>query len=308
MLFLCPMRAILVHNPEAGKGDHSADDLVSLLAEHDVEASYYSVDDKGHANAIGRAKDLVIAAGGDGTVKKVAAKLRDRAVPIAILPLGTANNIARSLGIAGKPAKIVKSWRKALTRRFDVGAAIGPWGKELFLEAVGAGALANGLAELEGKKLKGGDAIRTARRRFAKALKKAEPMRAAIAADGKALPDDLLLVEIMNTTSMGPRLYLAEGADPGDGYLDVVFLPRAQRAKMLDWLKNGKQDSPAPLPLLRVRNISIDWDGAPLRIGDELAPQRIKGGRVRIELEREAIQFLSPLPGDAQPSARRAGR
>ena len=63
--------------------------------------------------------------------------------PIAILPLGSANNIARSVGIEADPIEIARAgWRETEVRRLDVGTAAGPWGKRPFVEAVGVGALA----------------------------------------------------------------------------------------------------------------------------------------------------------------------
>lgn len=50
----------------------------------------------------------------------------DRTVPVAILPLGTANNIARSLGIAGTPHELAESWHIEHARKLDIGAANGP--------------------------------------------------------------------------------------------------------------------------------------------------------------------------------------
>ena len=48
-----------------------------------------------------------MAAGGDGTIAKVVTQLKDRETRVAILPLGTANNIARSFGITGPVEEIV---------------------------------------------------------------------------------------------------------------------------------------------------------------------------------------------------------
>ena len=54
--------------------------------------------------------DLVVAAGGDGTVATAARVLAGRKIPLAILPLGTANNIARSLNSDGPLDTLVASW------------------------------------------------------------------------------------------------------------------------------------------------------------------------------------------------------
>ncbi len=61
-----------------------------------------SVDDPGHrmtAAALERAADLVLVAGGDGTVRTVCSDLAGTGVPVALIPAGTANQLARNLGI-----------------------------------------------------------------------------------------------------------------------------------------------------------------------------------------------------------------
>ena len=51
--------------------------------------------------------DLIVAAGGDGTVATVATLASASSVPLAILPLGTANNVARTVGFREDGTEIV---------------------------------------------------------------------------------------------------------------------------------------------------------------------------------------------------------
>jgi hypothetical protein len=70
-----------------------------------------------------------VVVGRDGTVGRLVRGLKDRSIPIAILPTGTANNIARSLGIVGDPKDILAGIARAPIKSLDVGVAKGPWGK-----------------------------------------------------------------------------------------------------------------------------------------------------------------------------------
>src|SRR4029079_17021998 len=63
-------------------------------------------------------------------------------MPVAILPMGTANNIARSLGITGEALDVVRRLRRAPEKKLDIGVVNGPWGYKLFVEAVGFGLVA----------------------------------------------------------------------------------------------------------------------------------------------------------------------
>ena len=166
------MRAIVLHNPTAGSGDVAAEDLLAALAAGGIAARYCSTKQGGFKHALRKASDLVVAAGGDGTVLKVIRHLRNRSVPIAILPLGGANNIARSLGITADPLKIARAgWGETNARRLDIGTAAGPWRKRLFVESVGIGAL----AEARPQPLKGTSPGLRSRRSRAKPSSKCWP-------------------------------------------------------------------------------------------------------------------------------------
>src|SRR4029079_12739418 len=64
--------------------------------------------------------DLVVAAGAAGTGGAAARALAGRGVPLGVMPLGTANNVARSLGIDGAPDEVAATWRTARRRPLDL--------------------------------------------------------------------------------------------------------------------------------------------------------------------------------------------
>src|SRR5947208_16409819 len=93
------MRILLVHNPKAGSEEHEGEDFIKALKKAGHKATYQSSKEKGIAKALKKKIDLVLVAGGDGTVSKVALHLVavDSELPLAVLPLGPENNFARSL-------------------------------------------------------------------------------------------------------------------------------------------------------------------------------------------------------------------
>jgi diacylglycerol kinase (ATP) len=101
------MRATLFHNPSAG---HKADkdDILAAMKLADFDVRYVSVKQDDIEQALKKKTDLIVIAGGDGTITEVITKLSDRSIPVAVLPLGTANNIARSIGVAGTPQELVE--------------------------------------------------------------------------------------------------------------------------------------------------------------------------------------------------------
>jgi diacylglycerol kinase family enzyme len=137
------MRVLLIHNPKAGDRKHGRKQLLSSLKRNGLQAFYQPIKERGWEKALKRPVDIVIAAGGDGTVHKTAWRIIDSGVPLAILPLGTANNLARSLGFAGSVDEILESLHCGKSQPFDIGVVRSGSQADYFLEAVGGGLFAD---------------------------------------------------------------------------------------------------------------------------------------------------------------------
>jgi diacylglycerol kinase (ATP) len=288
------MRTLLLHNPSAGTGHPSPDDLIALLREAGLSPSYHSTAAPDFPDTLHQSSDLVVVAGGDGTVTKVLTQMTGRNVPVAILPLGTANNIARSLGITGTPEDIVAGWRDAGRQRFDIGLTFGPHGQSRFVEAVGVGSLARAMADVDAAETGGKDEVRLSRDVFRKQLADAQPEHVDITVDGEALPGNLLFVEVMNIGYVGPNLYLAPSADPGDGLLDVVYVRADRRAEMLAWLGTSPDRGSPPVDIRQGRRITLTWSRTSFRLGDEFPPAAGEECTMTVALEPEAACVLVP--------------
>lgn len=261
------MRAILCHNPKSGDGDHSKTGLLDTLKRAGIEARYCDLKSGDLAAALRERADLIITAGGDGAVAKVIKAMPDRGVTLAILPLGTANNIAHSHKIAGSVEELVKGWTLARVEPLDVGIVAGSFGERPFVEAIGLGAL----PQLILKKSNGAptDKIGAGRDALADELALAAAIDVALKIDGAAIPtDDVLAVEVVNIAYTGPRLPLLEGGDKPRGTLGVAVIRRKERVATMSWL-NAPQSGRAPFAQLNGRRVELAWRGAPLRIDDE---------------------------------------
>jgi diacylglycerol kinase family enzyme len=110
-----------------------------------------------------------------------------------LLPLGTANNIARSLGVAGTPQELVETWKLDNTRPLDVGMVKASWGTSRFLEGFGVGLFAEFLKAADKReKAKGADNLRKGRALLEKWVKTAKPIEISITIDGKVLNGEFL--------------------------------------------------------------------------------------------------------------------
>jgi diacylglycerol kinase (ATP) len=232
------MRIILLHNAKAGKGEGpEADDLLRAIREAGHTVTYQSTREKGAKWTLLEPADLVVAAGGDGTVRKAALGVAGRKTPVAILPLGTANNLARTFGIEPDIPGIIHNLNTASRRRMDIWIAAGPWGKIPFIESAGAGLLARAIRRLSRSPAgSAAPSVRRARSQIRELLESYPAQRWTVHADDRLYTDNLLLWEAMNIRTVGPNLRLAPRNDPGDGLLEFVFLKEAARRQFADYL------------------------------------------------------------------------
>lgn len=308
------MRILLIFNPGAGpQEDPSEADLLRLIrdAGHHVSSSPYDDHDR-IADACTDC-DLVAIAGGDGTSGRLLKRMLGCAAPITLLPTGTANNIARSLGLAGRPlAELVAGWTRADTRAIDLGVIDGPMGTRHFIEGVGVGLFTRTMLEIDAFNYLAH--LSTPEEKIASALAilidrlRTFPTRhMSLRLDGDDLSGEYLMIEAMNLQFVGPNLYVAPGSDPDDGLLDVVLVTEAQRASLIDHLaswRRGTQLTPQ-FPTRRGAHLQIEWLGSTLHIDDESWPPDGEGeyevpSTIDLRIRKHALRVL--VPGGAESS------
>src|SRR5690606_19966284 len=93
------MRTLILHNPTAGDRHFRGDTLARIFRDAGHAVTYRDVKADGIDRDAAAEADLIVIAGGDGTVGKAVRAIGDLGRQLVIVPLGTANNIARSLGL-----------------------------------------------------------------------------------------------------------------------------------------------------------------------------------------------------------------
>lgn len=303
------MRVLLVHNP--GAGDDSTPDakkLKALIEDAGHELEYCSAHGKKWKAALKEEKyDLVAVAGGDGTVARTARRAIGRDIPIAVLPMGTANNISKSLGVRHMPIEeLIAGWDSAQRRRVDAGVVRGPWKPRYFIEAVGAGLFAVTIPEADDnptlEKLEDADAKATyAQQLLRERLESCEPLQLDIVLDGEKHSGEYILFEVMNMEFVGPNLYLAPDSVTDDGQFDVVLIAERQRRKLDEFLSSWQEGVTLPpdFTTLKASHIEIRWTGFDVHIDDTVYPRKEKTrakapSALTIEMEDDALEFLVP--------------
>ncbi len=307
------MRVILVHNPSAGCSDHDDRELVAAIEDAGHRVKYCSTDDDGWERCLQEKCDLICAAGGDGTVDKVATRLAGHAPPLAVIPLGTANNIARSLGYSDDPRTCVAGWQHGRLKPYDVGVIRGPFDELRFVECAGVGLFPQLMPILAA--LHEDESFANEEEKMAHELKSLRGLLTRCHArpwtlklDGRDVSGEFLMVEVMNIGRLGPGLHLAPGADPGDGYFDVVTVTGDEQPLLEQYLEACQHDRET-LPgftTRRARRVQIEWEGSEGHADSELWAQ---GNRIfasvktadypppvmlDIQLMPGALQFLWP--------------
>jgi diacylglycerol kinase (ATP) len=252
---------------------------------------------------------VVAIAGGDGTVSKVARRLIGNPTPLAILPLGTANNVACTLGISGRTLKdLISGWKSARCVHFDAGVAKGPWGSKHFIEGFGLGLFAETMFQIDAsneKQLAHADDPEEEINSVLKILKgRLRDFRANelnVRLDGEELSGRYVLLEALNVRFIGPNLNFAPEADTKDGLLDVITVPHGERAELSRYL-SGRIDgtqSLLKLPRRRGSHLQIEWESSPVHIDDMRWPEdhkdvTVKSHAITIKVDAGALVFLIP--------------
>ena len=302
------MRITLIHNPKAGDAEHGEKQLMAALAKAGHHATYQSTKEPGLKKVLKQPTDLVLAAGGDGTVGKVAFRLIDSGIPLGVLPLGTANNLARALGFVASPEEIIARLEGGKKQLFDVGLATGPWGERYFFEGVGGGLLADYVRAAKKEAKKNGKTETLSKEQemarhgalLRRMLHDYPARQWKIKIDGKDISGHYVLWEAMNIRSVGPALHLAPAAETRDGRFDFVCARAADRAVLMEHFdaRVAGKKSKSPLPTRRFRELRIVWKGSTIHLDDELWRDKKKNGKspeeIKITVKPSALIVLHP--------------
>jgi diacylglycerol kinase (ATP) len=274
-----PQRVVVAINPSAsfGKSRDVGPALVQTLrAEgHEVtslqEPDYESLIASARA-AIARRPDALVVVGGDGMVNLGANLLAGKRVPLGIVPSGTGNDMARSLGIPYESAEAaIRALGDALTRPpRTIDAAHVRWTDpddgELRERWV-ACAMSAGFDAIVNERA---NAMRhpTGPSRYTIAilieLVRLKPIAYRITLDDRVIETEASLVSIGNGVSLGGGMKVTPNALLDDGLLDVMIVQPVSRLTFLRLFPkvfSGTHVGESIVRIERARRIRIEADG-----------------------------------------------
>lgn len=291
---------LIVHNPTAGYAEHSKQYFIDLFKDTGMIAAYVSSNEEGWEKSLSNKPDTIYLAGGDGTVHSLAIELLkeekpENRPPVLLLPLGTANNIATTLSIKGKDVfRAIDP--KTEKKKFDCGKVSGIKGDEIFLEGVGMGIFPDLISEMKKEEVDPKEKLDRALNVLLKIVKKYKARKAKIELDGFIIKGSFLMVEVMNTRYIGPKLQLAPEADPGDGYLNLVMIPENKREELEVYVKSlidgeTSYDLRKLVSSIRVQKLKIKWKGSKVHVDDTL-DENYSEGKIKFKILPGAMTFL----------------
>lgn len=216
-------RALLVVNQNSRQGREAGKAAIDLLEQGGIQLQQKTCEEPGQLAAaiheMADSVDLVVLGGGDGTLNAAARALIETGLPLGILPLGTANDLARTLEIPFDPVEAAKIIVDGHIRRIDLGEVNG---KPFFnVASLGLSVrltreLTHDIKQRWGKL---GYAVATFR-----ALSRMRPFSAEIRSGDQAIKVRTLQISIGNGRHYGGGMMVEENAEIDDGCLNLYSL------------------------------------------------------------------------------------
>lgn len=236
-------RALLIANRHARRGGEAIDAVLEILAQGGID-----VDEHDQASgppiaeairAAAGSHDCVIVGGGDGTLHAAAPALIETGLTLGILPLGTANDLARTLGIDQDPLAAARTIAAGYAREVDLGEVNGhPYWN---VASVGLSVELAGELTAETKRRWGKLGYAVAAMRV---LRRMRPFTAEIEHDGQVERVRTVQVAVGNGRHYGGGMTVSESAQPDDGLLHVYSLEIRhwwQLLALFPALRSGRQ-------------------------------------------------------------------
>ncbi|GGH10060.1 diacylglycerol kinase [Paenibacillus segetis] len=231
-------KARLIYNPTSGREEmrRLLPHVLERLDRAGIETSCHATQGEGDAtleaaDAVDRGYDIIIAAGGDGTLNEVVNGMagKNNLPPLGVFPLGTTNDFARAMGIPKRWEDYCDLVIENKTRPIDIGKA----NDRHFINIAGGGSLTQLTYEVPSR-------LKTLIGQLAYYMKGIEkmaslsPTNLTIRAEGyDVLEGEFMLFLIANSNSVGGFEKLAPDARIDDGLLDVIAVKKCNLAEFI---------------------------------------------------------------------------
>jgi YegS/Rv2252/BmrU family lipid kinase len=234
-------RALVVANPIAGRGRAraAAREMAEGLSRLGLECETYFTAAKDDARiklrCLSPAVDLVVAVGGDGTVSEVLDGLVNREVPVAVLPLGTANVMSLDLGLPRDVDRALEMIAAGRTTRLDVARVNGRY-LSFLVTGIGFDALV--VRELEARRTGAITKLDWGRAAL-RALSSYAPPALTVEIDGKRVEGEFGQVLVSNIVHYAGFRVLSSQRRIDDGLFEAYLFEKSSKASLVGYALRG---------------------------------------------------------------------
>jgi diacylglycerol kinase (ATP) len=239
-----------------------------------------------------------VAVGGDGTLHAVVnGVLRAGALPVALVPAGRGNDLARTLRLPLDPGRATRLALTGVARRVDLARC----GDRYAVSTAGVGLDARVAAAVRAS----GGGVTAYVRHALRELWRFAPVALRLRLDGEELREETTLVAVANGRYFGGGMLICPHASVRDGLLDVCVvgpIPRAELLSLLPRLYYGRHVGHPAVRFYAVRSVLIEGPaGTPTHLDGEPGPNL----PLHIEAAPGGIELV--LPGACRDLPERAG-
>lgn len=288
-------RTLLLINPRARQGDadlsfvmEKLEQIGPVVAPSGADASSAQRAINQHAKTVRR----VVIGGGDGTLSAALPALLGAHLPLGVLPLGTANDFARSLGIDDLDTAI-DTILAGHTRAVDIGVVNGIH----FLNAVGIGLGPRINRDLDSD-TKSTLGVLGYFVHFLRHAREERSIHAKIGCDGRTVAVRSLQITIGNGVHYGGGMTVAQDASLDDGMLDVLSIrPQGPLRLLLGGpaLRSGKLENRERVQTFRGESVSVETQ-RPMDVTAD--GEQVTRTPVQCRALRRALKVYAPAEGD----------
>ena len=294
-------RVKLIVNPGAGKAADAANNL--KLVTGNLEKNGFKLDvawakPKEEATPIARRAvkkgyETVIAMGGDGTIEAVMRGLIGSKAHLGIVPVGTENNIAKSLGIPIDLEEACALIVSGNTRKLDMGWIKTRKGKKFFffeMATIGlSAAIYPDANKVTNGKLSG---IKDAALTFFH--QETKPKVFLTLNDESKIEVETMLVMVSNTPIFGKNFMVAPDASLQDGLLDISVYPEFSKVELLRYfaeVMDGGYSGDGKVQHYQARKLKVKTSPKLDVMADGVGLGR---GMVKIKVRPGALRLIAP--------------
>lgn len=294
-------KVLLIINPKAGKKKpmSTLTDILDVFGRHGIKVTSMSTTGPGDAQRFTAERagefDAVVCCGGDGTLNEVITGLMSSSlsVPIGYIPMGTANDFAKGLGLSSDPIKAVEDVIKGKPVPHDIGSFNG----DIYFSYVASFGTMSDISYLTSQKMKNMLGHSAYLLKAAPYFFRMKPYHVKVEFEDKVFEDEFLLGGTANSKSVAGMVKLKDKTiSLDDGIFELIFFRKPRNlsgvANIIRWLLTQNPNNPSVIFEKAESALLTCKEYVPWTVDGEFAGLHNK---IELKVHYHAISFIRPV-------------